>query len=171
VPTELAGHVETRSGQLSLLPLPPGRLGPLNLAVVVAVVTVRMVEVISNEVINVIAVGYGLMPAARAVDVVGIMPVAGMGRGTVRRIRGAYFKDVLVDVISVEVMEVAVVKIIDVVTMTNGCMAAAGSMLMVMTSRMLIVAVAHGCLLSRLGACVDGQVHFAQQWSSSAMSE
>ena len=94
-----------------------------------------------------IAVWYGLVTAAGAVDVVGIMPFAEMGRGTVLRIGDAYFNNMLVYMISVGVMEMTVVKIVDMVTMTDGRVATIDVMLMLMTSRMLIAAIAHRPLL------------------------
>lgn len=94
-----------------------------------------------------VAVWHGLMPTAGTMNVVGIMPVAGVGRGTPLRIGVVHVNHVLVHMILVGVMEVTVVKIIYVVAVTDGRVATIGAMLMVMIAGMLIVAVAHRPLL------------------------
>lgn len=106
-----------------------------------------MVKVIANEVVDMVAVGHSLVPAAGTVGVAGIVPIAGMGGGTPLRIGLVYFNHVLVDMILVGVMEMTVVKIIYVVTVTDGRVATIDAMLMVMIPRMLIFATAHGPLL------------------------
>ena len=90
-----------------------------------------------------VPVGYGLVSAAGTVNVVGIMPTAGMGRRTLIWIGLADLDHVLVDVVAVDVMEVTVVKIIDMVAVTDGRVTTIRAMLVVMTANVLMLAIAH----------------------------
>jgi hypothetical protein len=94
--------------------------------VVVAVVTVRMVQMIADEIIDVVAVGHGFMTATGAMHVAGIMPgtalalIAGIRKRVVDRQR------VLVHMIAVRAMQVPVVKVACVAFVNDRRMAAAG---------------------------------------------
>ena len=99
---------------------------------IVAVVAVRMVQVALDEVVHMVAVGQGLVSAARAVLVVG-----GVGSAVVLRSAGdgilrADLDRMLVVVALVGVMEVAVVQIVDVTVVFDGGVSAAGAVDMLM---------------------------------------
>ena len=66
---------------------------------VVAVVTVRVVEVAIDEVVDVIPVRNGWMPASRTMDVVGIVSRAAVLRGADCGVGGIYVDAVLVDMV------------------------------------------------------------------------
>lgn len=118
---------------------------------VVAVIAVGMMKVIANEVVDMVAVGHGLVPAARAVNMPGFMAFPGMNRCTRIRIGRTDVNHMLVDMVAVRVMEMTVVKIVDMVAVTDRRVAAAGAVLMVVSAGMLVLAVAHGHLHDVLG--------------------
>ncbi len=93
---------------------------------VVAVVSVGVVEVTVDEVVDVVAVGHGLVSAAGAVDVTVLVAGALVFGGAGGRVAFAHLDHVLVDVVAVGVMEVAVVEVIHVITVLDGDVAAIG---------------------------------------------
>ncbi|MCH2097921.1 MAG: hypothetical protein MK142_05990, partial [Pseudomonadales bacterium] len=97
---------------------------------VIAVITVRVVQVAVDEVVDVIAVRYCLVAATRTVHVICLVTAAVVGPTTLR-IRFADRDSMLVVVILVGAMQVAVVQVADVITVLNGGVAATGSVLVV----------------------------------------
>jgi hypothetical protein len=93
--------------------------------VVVAVGAVGVMEVVPHQVVGVGAVRHRLVPAARTVDVGGVMGAAGVGRGAFLGVGAADGDDVLVDVVAVAVVQVPVVEVVDVAAVPDGGMAAA----------------------------------------------
>jgi hypothetical protein len=70
----------------------------------------RMVEMTSHEVVGMIAVGNGFMPAAGTVLMSGFVTAAGFSRIAFRRILGIHFQLVFVDMIAMHVVHVTIVK-------------------------------------------------------------
>jgi hypothetical protein len=101
--------------------------------VVVAVVAVRMVEVVGNQVVDVISVRHRLMTAPGPVGVPGLMALAGVLRGAVLGVRFADLDDVLVDMALVRVMEVTVVQVVHVSVVADRGVAAVRTVLVVVT--------------------------------------
>jgi hypothetical protein len=99
--------------------------------VVVAVRAVRMMQVPADQVVDVIAMRHGFMPAARAVNVVGGMGGALMLRRAGRRVGRADLDDVLIDVIAMHVMQVAVVQVVDMAVMTDRAVTAVRPVLVI----------------------------------------
>jgi hypothetical protein len=110
----------------------------LDHTVVVAVAVVRMVEVIADEVVDVIAVRHRLVTA---IDVVLVLP-APIRVGAAVWMRDVDLDYVLVDVVAVRMVEVAVVQVVDVVPVDDGGVAAAVAVLMRMIA--VDVVIAHG---------------------------
>ncbi|HEY2438547.1 MAG TPA: hypothetical protein VGH93_15300 [Solirubrobacteraceae bacterium] len=81
----------------------------------VAVVAMRVVQVIADEVIDVVAMRHGLVPAALTMGMVALVALAAMVRGARVRPAGVDLEDVLVDMVAVRVMEMALVKVVDVI--------------------------------------------------------
>ncbi|MEX3690629.1 hypothetical protein AB3X91_16100 [Paraburkholderia sp. BR14263] len=125
---------------------------------VIAVVAVRVVEMAVDQIIDVIAMRYRFVSAARAVDVARFMATA-VGCAFVR-ILCADLDPVFVDVIAVRMMQMAVMQIVYVVAMPDGGVSAARAMLMLMVSVMRFVASAHACLLCPSGCAgtLDGRL-------------
>ncbi len=110
--------------------------------VVVAVIAVRVMQAAVHEVVHMVAMGDGLVPAVGAV-LMGAMDL----RRAVRGIGGTDRDHVLVDVAFVHVMEMAVVQIVHVAVMPDRGVAALRAMLMGM-SGMVLLAAGHALSLS-----------------------
>jgi len=108
----------------------PGASGQGQRAVVVAVIAVREVQVAIDQVIHMVTVRDHFVPAAGAVDVIGTVTGAGVGRGAGYRVGGADGNHVFIDMIAVREVQVAIVQVIDVVIVTDGGMAAVRAVLM-----------------------------------------
>lgn len=109
-------------------------------AVVIAVVSVRMMEVPLHEVVGVIAVRHRLVAATRPMLVTRVVGAAVVIRGTRRRVLRANRQRVLVHVVSVGVVQVSVVQVIGVAVVLNRRMAALGTVLVAVVSVGLAVA-------------------------------
>lgn len=96
---------------------------------VVAMVAVRMMQVAVDKEVDMVAVRHGLVAAARPVPVALIVTGADVIGRAGAGIAGAHLEDMLVDMAAVRVMEMAVVQIVDVITMLDRSMAAGWAML------------------------------------------
>jgi hypothetical protein len=126
----------------------------LQSAVIVTVVAVHVMQVSVDEIIDVVAMGHRLVSASGAVGVSALR----IGRAA-RGVSGADSNHMLVDVISVHVMQMTVVQIIDMPVMPDGGMSAVRAMLMGVVGMMLLVTFGHGSFLwlgSRICARSDG---------------
>lgn len=94
---------------------------------VVAVVPVGVMEVPVDEVVDVVAVGHGLVSTAGAVDVTVLVPGAAVCGGAGGRVALAHLDHVLVHVVAVGVVEVAVVEVVHVVAVLDGDVATLGA--------------------------------------------
>jgi hypothetical protein len=97
--------------------------------VIVAVVAVRMMQVSSDEVVDVVSVRHGFVAAAGAMLVGGIVGATSMGRRARRWVRCTNSERVLVDSVALRVVQVAVVEVVGVAVMLHGLVAAAGAVL------------------------------------------
>jgi hypothetical protein len=98
--------------------------------VIVAVVPVMVMQVPIDQVIDVVAVRYCLVPAIRAVNVFFIMRGAIMSRRALLRIGRTHFYSMLVHKTSVLMVQVPVMQVIRVPVMLYRCMPAVRPMLM-----------------------------------------
>ena len=95
----------------------------LDRPVVITVVAMGVVQVTIDDVVDVIPVGHSLVTTARSVNVVFIMTCAAViGRAGVW-IFLIHVKAVLIYVVSMHVMKMAIMNIVDVVSMPNRCVA------------------------------------------------
>lgn len=118
----------------------------LHSAVVVAVVAVWVMQVPVDHVVDVITVGHRFMPAAGAMPMGLFVTATGMRRGAVGRIGRRYLQPMLHDFATGLVMQVPVVQVIDMIAVSDGGVAAARAMMMVVIG----VFVSHDSLLPRL---------------------
>jgi hypothetical protein len=109
---------------------------------VVAVVPMGMVKPSLHQVIKMVAVRHGFVPTTRPM----LMRAAAL-RGALRRVAGANWEDVLVDMIPMHVVQMSIVQIINVAFMSNGRVPAVGTMFMRMVGMVLLGAGAHGNVL------------------------
>lgn len=95
---------------------------------VIAVAAVGMMKMTRHQIVDMIAMGHGFVPAVRTVHMAGLVTLAFMPSGAVIRIGGANGDGMLIIVIAMAVVEVAVVEVIDMILVHNGGVAAARSM-------------------------------------------
>ena len=76
---------------------------------VVAMVTVRVVQVSVDEIVDVVAMGHSLMSAVGAMNMAGVVPGAAVVRRASTRVAPIDGDDMFVDVVLVRVVQVTVV--------------------------------------------------------------
>jgi hypothetical protein len=100
--------------------------------VIVAVITVRMMQTIVDQIVDVVAVWHSLVPATRSVLVPRFMALLGIrGRAAI----GVLFIDgdlMLVHVVAVGIVQMPVVQIVRVTVMANRDVPAGGAVLVIM---------------------------------------
>jgi hypothetical protein len=121
--------------------------------VVITVVAVRVVEVIADQVVGVIAVRHRFVPAALTMTVIVVVRAATVLRRTIRRILSIHSQLMLIDVIAVRMMQVAVVKEVGVTVVDHGGVATVRAMLVIVT---FVNRVCH-VLTSRAGEVIRGR--------------
>lgn len=99
---------------------------------IVAVTAVRMMQVVADAIVHVIAVWNRLVAAAGAVHVTRFVATAAVVGGALVGVVGRHFDYVLVDVIAMRVVEVTIMQIIGVPAMAYRRMPATRTMLMSM---------------------------------------
>lgn len=104
---------------------------------------VRMVKVAIDEIVDVVAMRDGLMPASRPVHMTWLVPGATVVRRATIRILGRHFNDVLVYVIAMRVVQMPVVQVVDVIAVAHRRMTAGGAVLMRMIGVMRLGALRH----------------------------
>jgi hypothetical protein len=118
--------------------LKPLLLDQFDRSVIIAVTVVGMVKVTVHQVAGVVAVGNRLVSTAGAVHVVGGMTAAVVMGGATVRVLSRDFDGVMLDGTTFLLMvKVAVVQVIDVISMLDGGMAAALSMVVVVMIAMM----------------------------------
>lgn len=123
---------------------------------IVAVVPVGMVKVIAHEIVDMVAVWNGFVPAARTMYVIGVMAATLMIWGAPVRIGRSHRDDMLINVIAMQVMKMAIVQIVDVAIMQYPQMAAVGAVLMGVVGRVRKRAACHGKDLHSILPSVSG---------------
>lgn len=92
-------------------------------------VSVRMMQMPIDEIVDVIAVRHRVVPASRPVHVPRLVPATTVLRRAAVGIALRHLDHVLVDVILVRVMQMTVVQIVDVIAVPHGGVSAAGPVL------------------------------------------
>lgn len=87
-----------------------------------------VMEMPVDQVVDMVSVRYGFMPAAWAVLVRAVVSRARMLRSATGGIGGTHLQHMLVDMISVGLMQMSVVQVIDVASVLNGRVSAPGAM-------------------------------------------
>ncbi len=93
-------------------------------------IAVRMMQVVGDAVIDVIAMRDRLVTAIGAVDMTGLMAAAAVVGGAGVGIAARHLDHVLVDMIVVRVVEMPVMQVVDVAAMAHGGVAATRPMAM-----------------------------------------
>ncbi|WP_208116528.1 hypothetical protein [Paraburkholderia sp. BL10I2N1] len=109
---------------------------------IVAMISVRMMQVTVDEIVNVVPMWHRFVAAPGAMDVA--RRVAAAARCTLIGIVRVHFEPMLVYMIAVRVMQMTVMQIVDVIVMPDRCVAAIRTMLMVVMRMVWFVTGAHG---------------------------
>lgn len=118
---------------------------------VIAVVSVRVVEVAVDQVVDVVAVRNGRMAAVGPMHMAFFVPAAVMGGSAAIGVGGIDVENVLIDVTGVRMVQVAVVQIIHMSVVLDSQVAAARSVLVGVVR--VNLAVAHGVsVVLRIGS-------------------
>jgi hypothetical protein len=102
---------------------------------IVAMVSMWMVQVAFHQVIDMVSMRNRLVAATWTMNVTRLMAAAAMTRGAALWVGCGYLNHVLAHFFSVRMMKATVVKIIDVITVTDSRMTAVRTMLMGMVLR------------------------------------
>jgi hypothetical protein len=94
----------------------------------IAVARMRMMQVATYQVIDMAAVGHRLVTAIRTMHMPTVVPSALVAAGANIRIAGADFQHVLIGVVAVRRVQVAIVKVIEMIPVPDCRVAAAGPM-------------------------------------------
>jgi len=129
---------------------------------VVAMAAVRMMQVARDEVVDVVAVRDGLVPATLRVDMSLRVTGAAVRRRAGRRVGRTDLEDALVYMALVAVMKVAVVQVVDVVAVLDGEVAAVGAVSVIVIG---MGVVAHDFFFGLEG---EGTMAGSLAWSSAA---
>jgi hypothetical protein len=127
--------------------------------VVVAVTSVGVVQMPLDEIVLVVAVRNGLVPACGPVYVAIVVAGAAMGRRACRGVLVTHGDDALVDVVAMKVVQMAVVQVVGMPVMLNGFVAATGAVAVGVIGVRSVLA--HRVLLRRRcssGRCVSAGV-------------
>lgn len=127
-------------------------------AVIVAMIAMGMMEMTINQVINVIAVRDGFVTATGAMDVARFMAIAMVLRRATVGVCVRYGDYMFIHVVFMWMMKMTIVQIVDMPFVTDGGMAAVGSMNMVMIGVVREVACAHGIFLMERGVGLSAVV-------------
>lgn len=115
---------------------------------VVTMIAMGMMQVSIHQVVHMIAMGYSLMTAAWPMHMSCRMTATLMSRRATVRVLAAHLQGMLIDMVAMYMMQMAIVKIIDVTIMLDGSMATARLMLVIVA--LVLLAGAHGFLPTRL---------------------
>jgi hypothetical protein len=88
-------------------------------------IAVRMMEMVADAVIDMVAVRHGLVAAAGTVNMARLVPAAAVVGGALLGVVARHRDHVLVHMILVRVMQMAVVQIVDMPVMVHRVVAAA----------------------------------------------
>jgi hypothetical protein len=117
------------------------RSGQLYRPVVVAMIAVRMMQPSTHQIIDVIPMRHGFVPAGQA-----MLVRAARLRRALHGVGGIDRDDVLIDMILVHVVEMPIVQVVDMAFMAYRRMPTVGIMLVGMVGMMLLGAGCHGVL-------------------------
>jgi hypothetical protein len=91
-------------------------------------VVVREMQVAIDEIADMVAVRHSLVPASRSMDMASVVTGTSVIRRATDRVRRVDLDHMLVNMTIVHVMQVAIVKVVDVVAMAHARVAASWAM-------------------------------------------
>lgn len=120
---------------------------------IVAVAFVRVMQVAADQVIDMVAMRHRLVPAGWAVPMIGRMGVAIMLMAALG-IPLVHGYPMFIDVVLMRMMQVSVVQVVDVITVTHRHVAAVWAVMVRVVAVVRLFAVVHGDLLEVQGGSV-----------------
>ena len=115
---------------------------------IIAVIAVRVMEPSVHEIVNVVAVGDGVVATTRPMHVLRIMAFMSEFRCAAIGILGADLDDMFLDEVAFLVMEMAVVKIVNMIAVPDADMTAGGTVLVRMIGVDAVAVCGHGSSLA-----------------------
>ena len=115
---------------------------------IVAMIAVRMMQTTLDKIVGVLAMRHGWMTAVRAVNVPGLMALVPVRRRAMVRVSGADLDHVLIDAVAARAVQMAVMEIVDMVSVLDGDVSAARSMMVRMFLSAQVVVGGHQSFLS-----------------------
>lgn len=110
---------------------------------IVAVISVRVVQMPGHEIVDVIAVGHRLMPASRSMAMSGLILRSGFAGRTAVRVLFVDRNAMLIDVTLVRVMQMPVMQIVRVSFMVDGDVTAVRAVLVIVAGMDRVIASSH----------------------------
>ena len=104
---------------------------------------VGVMQVPTDEIVDMVSVRHGLVAAARPVPVALVVSRAGVVGGTGAGVAVVHLEDMLIDVVAMRVMEMTVVQVVDVIPVLDRGMAAGRAVLVRMVRVDLVVVRSH----------------------------
>ena len=130
------------------------------LAVVVAMPVMRMVQMTVDQIIDVIAVRDRFMAAVRTVPVIGVVTVTEMAIVAIVRVRFRNLNPVFVIVVAMRAVHVAVVQVVDMVAVLDRRMPATRAVPVVRVFVRVVIVLVFAHRFSPRNRFVDIQVHY-----------
>ena len=128
-------------------------------------VAVRVMKMVGDAVIHMVAVRHCLVAAARAMNMTRLMPAATMVGGAIVGVLARYLDHVLVDMTFMRMVKVPVVQIVDVATVAHGRVPASQPVLMSMVSMGWSRTSRHRILSFLCPRSADTPVRLSAAWS------
>lgn len=114
---------------------------------VIAVRAVWMVKVAIHQIVHMVAVWHGFVTTTGPMHVRRFMPITGVARGAGARVRRRHCNHMLIHMIAMRVMQVTIMKVVNMVVVANGHMSAPRAVLVVVMGEVCLSAGCHGKLL------------------------
>ena len=116
---------------------------------IVAMIAVRVVQMATDQIVDVVAMRHRLVAASRSMPVGGVVSAAAMVRRAAIGISGAYSNDMLIDMVVMRVMQMAIMEIVGVSIMANRNVAATRPMRMRVIGMNGMIVRDHDCSFPR----------------------
>ena len=112
-------------------------------------IAMGMMQMTVHQVIDVIAMGHGLMPATHAMHMFRPMTGTLMIRRAAIRVDGVDVQGMLIDMTVVHVVQMPVMQVVDMAGVFNGGVATVRAVLMIVVTVVFFSALSHGGLLGQ----------------------
>ena len=115
---------------------------------IVAMIAVRMMQMALDKIVGVLAMRHGWMTAVRAVNVPRLVALVPVRRRAMVRVSGADLDHVLIDAVAARAVQMPVMEIVDMVSVLDGDVSAAWTMMVRMFFSAQVVVGGHQSFLS-----------------------